>query len=473
MRLVDALANLFTKADPPVPTEGATSEVAHGGNVNLDKLNADLTHEYVRSIYLWRCVDMIASMTASVPLKIYKKDESQLTRPQLAVEQLLRRPNPQWSGHALQFYAALCLAVANKAYLLRVRGVGGITQELWPLAPNEVLPLWNLQDGTIEAFQVTRANSNGIPVKYPVDPQTGDSDIIWIWRPALNRATDRAPAHVAAAPAEVFTRILQRCADIVSNSSNITGMLSTESELSKKAIEEIKDHINKFRTGQEQSGGTLVSANARWSLTRLSEDPSSALSVQIKDSIARDVAMTFGVPSQLLALPGTDTYNNLAQARVGFVTDCILPNYIGLYVSGLNHALMTNGNGANGAEIKPDVENIPAMIAGRRDMITMTAQATMLSINEQRALLGYPKYEQSDPELEAGYADADVPVMLETLRLKRLAVEAQYGAPSAAGGGMPATVGRTPTAPGETPPGQTPPGEIPGPRVPALPGEQP
>jgi len=399
------------QAQPTTSRPSAPSEVALGDSVNLDKLSADLTREYVRSIYLWRAVDAIAAMAASVPLKVYKEsDSTQLTRPEIEVQRLLVRPNPQWTGHALQYFVAVSLAVANKAFLLRVRGAGGVTQELWPLTPNEVTILYKLGSRMIEAFQVMQ---DGQSVKYEVD-DNGESDVIFLRRPALNRQTDKAPAVIAAAPAEVFTRVLQRCADIVSNSSNITGLLSTESEMAKAAVQEIKDKISKFKTGQEQSGGTLVTANAKWNLTRLSEDPASALSVEIKDSLARDVVMTFGVPTQLVGLPGTDTYNNLAMARVGFLTDTVLPGYIGLYVAGLNHALMRNG-----AEIRPDVEHIPAMVAGRREMIEMTSKASMLSVNEQRALLGYPPYEDDDT--------ADIPVKLEEMRIKRAAIEAQMG----------------------------------------------
>jgi len=387
------------------------SETAPGQCANLDRLNADMVREYVRSIYLWRSIDMIGSMTASVPLIIQRGPNMQLAAPELAIPRLLSRPNPQWTGTALQYFVAASIAVANKAYLLRVRGTGGVTLELWPLLPTDVTPIYAFGTRMIEAFQVAEA---GRITLYPVDQRTGESDVIFVRRPHLGRATDRSPAAIAAAPAEVFTRILQRCADIVSNSSNITGLLSTESEIAKGAVKEIKDRISQFKTGQSESGGVLVTANARWAMTRLNDDPASALSVEIKDSLARDVVMTFGVPTQLVGLPGSDIYNNLAMARVGFVTDTILPGYIGPYVAGLNHALMRSG-----AQIVADVEHIPTMIRARQDMTDTAARATMLSINEQRALLGYPRFE--DDEV------ADVPVLLEEMRLKRLAIEVQGG----------------------------------------------
>src|SRR5262249_30850233 len=152
-----------------------------------------------------------------------------------------------------------------------------------------------------------------------------------------------------------------------------------------------------------------------------------------KDSLARDVCMTFGVPTQLVGLPGTDTYNNIALARVGFVTDTILPGYIGLYVSGLNHSLMQNG-----ARIMPDIEHIPAMVTARQQMTEMAAKATMLSINEQRALLGYAAFEEETEDNALGLAlDADMPVKLMELKLKLAAVQAQMGGVSNILGKMP------------------------------------
>jgi len=396
------------KAD--VPTSSVTSEVATGNCANLDKLNADMAREYVRSLYLWRSVDMIGSMASSVPLIIRKGEDQQLSASDMDVLNMLARPNPQWSGAALQYFTAASIAVSNKAYLLRIRGTGGSTLELWPLTPTDVTPIYALGSRMIEGFQVAEAGRMNY---YEVD-ENGDSDIIYIRRPSLNRQTDRSPASIAAAPGEVFTRVLQRCADIVSNSSNITGVLSTEKEMTQAKVREIKDRVTQFRIGHAESGGVMVTANAKWALTRLNDDPASALSVDIKDSLARDVVMTFGVPTQLVGLPGSDTFNNLAMARVGFLTDTVLPGYVGLYVAGLNHALMRNG-----ARIEADVEHIPAMIRARQDMTDMAARATMLSVNEQRELLGYPRYTEDET--------ADVPVLLETLRLKRLAIEVQGG----------------------------------------------
>jgi len=399
---------------PSPPPSGPPVESAGGPLIGFNRTNEVMLREYTRSIYLWRCVDMIAQMSSSIVLDVMAKENRPLTDDERQIDDLVKHPNPQWTAAQLQYFIAASLGVANRAFLKRVRSaVDGATLELWPIPANEVQPRFYPNSQVIEAWERVTASGKE---EYPID-ETGDSDLICVRRPALNEATDRSPAVVALAPAEVFTRILQRCYDIVSNASNITGMLSTETEIGKTAVREIKDTLLKYRTGGGDSGGVLVTANAKWDLTRLSEDPSQALSVSIKDSLARDVCMTFGVPTQLVGIPGTDTYNNLALARVGLLTDTVLPGYINLYVSALNHALMQGELGA--ARIVPNVAAIPSMAASRLQLVDTASKATMLSVNEQRGLLGYPPYD--DDEM------ADVPVLLEQMRRLRLQVELAGG----------------------------------------------
>jgi HK97 family phage portal protein len=411
------LPTLWRKAAPrggavPIDATG----VGSGMTLNLNRVSSEMLREYTRSIYLWRCVDMIAQMASSVELEVKPTDNRGLNPAEQQVQDLLAKPNPQWNYAALQYFVAASLAVANRCYLLRIRGMNGETLELWPINANEITTVYRGMTKVIDAFQWIGPGNQTRQIVFPVDPDTGDCDILYVQRPALNWVADQSPAAVAAAPAEVFTRILQRCADIVNNTSNITGVLSTDAELGQKAITDMKDRLNQYKTGGAESGSTLITASARWDMTRLSEDPSSALSVEIKDSLARDVCMTFGVPSQLVGLPGTDTYNNIALARVGFMTDCVLPGYVNLYVAALNAALMDDVD----ASICPDIDGLPAMRTSRLQLVDTANKATMLSINEQRELLGYAPYD--DP-------DADTPVELETLRLKRLQIEMQFGAP--------------------------------------------
>jgi len=84
-------------------------------------------------------------------------------------------------------------------------------------------------------------------------------------------------------------------------------------------------------------------------------------------------------------------------------------------VAALNHALL---HGETKAQIRVDVTHIPAMAQARLQLTDIARNATMLTVNEQRALLGYPP--NDDPM-------SDVPIQTEIMNRQRLQVEIMAG----------------------------------------------
>ena len=219
---------------------------------------------------------------------------------------------------------------------------------------------------------------------------------------------------MAAPSAEVFNKILQRTLDMARNASNMSGVLHTGSELTREAVVQVKDRLDTYRAGEANSGSVMVTANADWTFTRLSEDPAPALTVDVKDSMARDVVVTMGVPTQLVGIKGNDTYNNINQARIGFVSETVIPGYLRFIVAQLNSVLLAKERG----RLAIDVDGLPAMVAARTALIDAAAGATMLTLNEQREMLGFGRFDD---------AAADIPVFLVEQRLKTLQVGVAKG----------------------------------------------
>jgi len=109
-------------------------------------------------------------------------------------------------------------------------------------------------------------------------------------------------------------------------------------------------------------------------------------------------------------LPGAETaYNATVQARVGLLSDAVLPAYVNLFVAGLNHALMRNG-----ARIVADVYNVPTLMSWRQTFTESAQRAKFMSTNERRAMVGLSRFEDQ-PDLPS----ADVPLELLELKLKQ------------------------------------------------------
>ena len=148
----------FLRAAPPAaappaaapPSSPVTSEAVHGASLDLDHFSRDIAREFSRNLYIWRCVDAIAGLASSVPLKVVKTDdESQLTAAELDVERLLVRPNPQWSTPALMYFVATSIAVVSKAYLEDCTRYWQICGRLWPLGPDEVQVVYH-ENSTVD-----------------------------------------------------------------------------------------------------------------------------------------------------------------------------------------------------------------------------------------------------------------------------------------------------------------------------------
>lgn len=390
----------------------------------LDKNAAAVAREYHRSMYLWACVNKIVTTSAVPPLYIKTEKDRSLTAYEQKISDLLANPNPQWTRTDLVEYVALSLALTMRAFILKIKGVGDVPLELWPLDPTKVTVEYVPNTTTIKQF-VYQPGTN--KVVYPVEPD-GTSDIIFLQRQGLDGLSPaKSPAEVAVPAAEVFNRILQKAADIAGNASNVTGVLSSNTDLDQEEVLKVKEKLDEFKTGGRHSGDTLVVANAEWKFARMSEEPASVMSVEIKDSLARDVCAIMGVPSQLMSIPGSQTYANYETAMTALITETVIPMYLGPLVIELTRALLRGRNssrdGARGdSSVAFDIDAWPAMAKARLALAETAAKADMLTIDEQRELLGYPALENED--------DGNIVPKVEKLRLERLKIEMAAGEPA-------------------------------------------
>ncbi|MBX9869241.1 MAG: phage portal protein, partial [Burkholderiaceae bacterium] len=107
--------------------------------------------------------------------------------------------------------------------------------------------------------------------------------------------------------------------------------------------------------------------------------------INIKHSSARDVALAFGVPPQLLGIPGDNTYANLKEARMALWEQTIIP-LLQSVTDALNNWLvpMFDSNLSLGL----DQDAIPIFAEKRDAYWERISKADFLSADEKRKLLG-------------------------------------------------------------------------------------
>ena len=114
-----------------------------------------------------------------------------------------------------------------------------------------------------------------------------------------------------------------------------------------------------------------------------------------KEAAAREIAVAFGVPPMLLGIPGEATFANYAEAHRAFYRLTVLPlatkvaAQVGRWLSAF---------AGEALELKPDLDQVPALAAERDAQWARVAGAEFLSAAEKRQMLGLPALEEPSDE---------------------------------------------------------------------------
>jgi HK97 family phage portal protein len=117
--------------------------------------------------------------------------------------------------------------------------------------------------------------------------------------------------------------------------------------------------------------------------------------IEAKRDAAREIALTFGVPSMMLGIPGDNTHANYQEANKAFWRLTVLP-----LIARTAKALGNWLEPAFGEELRLayDTDQIDALAADRDALWTRLDKATFLTDDEKRAAVGYgPKATPADP----------------------------------------------------------------------------
>jgi phage portal protein BeeE len=166
----------------------------------------------------------------------------------------------------------------------------------------------------------------------------------------------------------------------------------------------------------------------KWQAMGLS--PSDMGIIDNNNAAARNICLAWGVPPQLLGIPGDNTYANYKEARLAFWEDTIIP-LVGK-LGGFMSRRFTEGE----IELRPKLDKIPAIVDQRGSLWKMVEENDNLTVNEKREAMGYEPVQGGDvllvpmsqiPLSEAGMSAArgDEPTDLE--EAKALALSAGYG----------------------------------------------
>jgi HK97 family phage portal protein len=298
---------------------------------------------YSQNCVAFACVNRIASAISSVEPQLYKRTGAKLDKIEKhPLLDLMESQNPAQSGkeflqqlvtHRLTGGNAFVYGVGMEANLKEVR-------ELYLLHPAHM----TVKPGKRVFPEKYEYKPSGEVITYPVDPLTGKSAVLHLKSVnPLDPWVGLSPMLAAAYAIDIHNEGQQWNRRLLENDARPSGALVMKGQdgnpatLTDDQYARLKTDIDQQYSGSQNAGRPmLLEGGLEWQEMSLSAKDMDFL--EAKNSAANDIGLVFGVPPQLLGIPGAQTFANYEQANLSFWTDTVLPQ-LSLILEGFNRWL--------------------------------------------------------------------------------------------------------------------------------------
>ncbi|TMV90168.1 phage portal protein [Thioclava sp. BHET1] len=331
----------------------------------------------------FRCVKLIAEAAAAVPLVCQDAERRYDMHPLL---DLVGRPNSgQGQGAFLEaLYGQMMLS--GDGYIEAVSAEPGLPRELHVLRSDR-MSIVPGSDGWPVAYDYTVAGR-----KHRFD-MTGAPDPICHLK-SFHPQDDHyglSPLQAAAVALDVHNSASSWSKALLDNAARPSGAIiykgaDGQGSLSPDQYDRLVFEMESHHQGARNAGRPmLLEGGLDWKPMGFS--PSDMEFHETKMAAAREIAVAFGVPPMLLGIPGDATYANYAEAHRAFYRLTVLP--LATRVAADLAWWLSTHLGAR-VQLKPDLDQIPALASERDQQWQRVGRAEFLSAAEKRVLLGLP-----------------------------------------------------------------------------------
>ncbi|MGZ8362878.1 MAG: phage portal protein [Caulobacteraceae bacterium] len=342
---------------------------------------ASLTREgFAQNVIAYRCVRLVAEAAASVPLVAFEGGERAADHP---LQALLDRPNPEQGRADLMesFFGAL--QTSGNAYL-EAAGDESQPSELYALRPDRMRVVPGPR-GWPEAYDY-EAGGRSVRIAREAD---GFLPVLHL--KLLNPLDDHygfSPLQAAAYSVDVHNASAGWNKALLDNAARPSGALvyapkEGGERLTQDQFDRLKDELTSAHVGGANAGRPLLlEGGLDWKPISLT--PAEMDFIEGKNAAAREIALAFGVPAQLLGIPGDNTYSNYREANAAFWRQTVVP----LAERAARAVSAWLGPRFGGASLRCDLDAVPALSAERDALWARLEAATFLTPEERRRMAG-------------------------------------------------------------------------------------
>jgi len=398
--IYDNLKNLFTTKKS---IEKKEAPIVYYNSLGYDTTNKiayeDLaTDGYQSNAIVNRCVNEISNNASRVKINLFRGEQELDDHPLL---DLLYNPSPTLSQVEFFQSAFSYLLISGNNYMLSVSGDRTPPTELYNLRPDRI----RIRTGNRAMPQSYDYVLNGnIVESYEVDQATGNSKVkhIKLFNP-LDDYYGMSPISACSVDIDQHNLANKHNVNLLQNGARPSGAVIFKPkdetgghvQLSDVQRDQLVNDINQRFSGTGNAGKPmLLEGDFDWKEMGLS--PKDMDFISLKNMSAKDIALVYGVPSQLIGIPDSQTYSNFAEAKLALYNETIIP-LLDRFQGDLNEWLTPMFG--EGLELRYDIDSIPAMAEQRKrvfESVVTGVQNGILTRNEAREQLGYETVDGGD-----------------------------------------------------------------------------
>src|SRR5436190_13192659 len=386
--MLERLKNLLRAPEAKASRTAQLITLQSGGRARWTPRDyAALAREgYVKNAIVYRAVKLVAENVGGCA---YLVEEGAETRDRHPLLDLIARPNPREDGARFLESIATHLMIAGNAYVEAV-AVDGSPRELHVLRPDR-MKLVPGSDGWPEAYEYT---VSGRAVRFDQAGELAPILHLTLLHP-LDDHYGLAPLEAASVAVDTHNAAASWNKALLDNAARPSGALVFEGAegavMADGQFERLQRELGAEYQGARNAGRPLLLEGALdWQAMSLS--PKDMDFMEAKHAAAREIALAFGVPPQLLGIPGDNTYSNYQEANRVFFRATVLP-FANRIASALTHWLAP---AFGDVRVTVDADQLDALSSDRVALWSRISDAPFLTLNEKRAAVGYAAIEGGD-----------------------------------------------------------------------------